>query len=80
MDKTHVIWRTGFEMKPQRFLMMGINLDTYNALVWVKSQFSGPLSSWHLDRKTQAAILDTFDSFITEIRKTSLLRNIVIKT
>jgi hypothetical protein len=80
MDKMHVIWRTGFEMKPQRFLMMGINPDTYNALVWVTSQLSGPLNSWYLNRKTQAAILDTFDSLITETRKTSLLPHVVIIT
>jgi hypothetical protein len=28
------------EMQPQRFAMLGINLDSYNVVVWVTSQFS----------------------------------------
>jgi glyceraldehyde-3-phosphate dehydrogenase/erythrose-4-phosphate dehydrogenase len=53
------------EMQPQRFLMMGINPDTYNVVVEVTSQFSGALNTWWLHRKTQATILDTFDSLVT---------------
>jgi cytochrome P450 len=65
------------KMQPQRLLMMGMNPDTYNVVVWVTSQFSGALNSWWLNRKTQATISDTFDSLITKIRKTSMLPNII---
>jgi hypothetical protein len=40
------------------------------------SQVFEPLNNWRLNRKQQAFIQDTFDSFVTEIRKTSLLPNI----
>jgi hypothetical protein len=53
------------EMQPQRFLMFGINPDTYNAVVWVASQFSGALNSLWLNCKIQLAILDKFDFFVT---------------
>jgi hypothetical protein len=66
----------GLEMQPQRFLMLGINPDTYKVIVWYASQFSGFLKTWWLNRKTRAAIPDTFDSVITKIRKMSLLPNI----
>jgi hypothetical protein len=36
------------EMQPQRFVMLGINVDTYTAVVWVTSHFLGPLSIWWL--------------------------------
>jgi hypothetical protein len=55
--------------------MRSTNPDTYNVVVWVTSQFSGPLNSWWLNRKTHAAIPHTFDSFVIEIRKTSVLPN-----
>jgi hypothetical protein len=55
--------------------MLGINADSYNAVVWVTSWFYGSLSSWWLN-KQQALIPNTFDSLVTEIRKTSLLPNI----
>jgi hypothetical protein len=63
-------------MKPQRLVMLGINVETYDVVVWVTSQFSGPLNSLWLNRKQQASILDTFDSLVTENCKTSLLPNI----
>jgi cytochrome P450 len=56
--------------------MPGTNLDSYGVVVWVTSQFSGALNSWWLNRKQQAAISDTFDPLITQIRTTSLLPNI----
>jgi hypothetical protein len=56
--------------------MLGINVDLYKALAWVTSQFSRPLNSWWLNRKHRAATLDSFDSLVAEIRKTSLLPNI----
>jgi hypothetical protein len=28
------------EMQPQRFVILGINVDSYNAVVWVPSRFS----------------------------------------
>jgi hypothetical protein len=64
------------EMQPQRFVMLGINAGSYNAVVWVTSQFFGPLSSWWLKRKQWASIPYTFDSKVTETRKTSMLPNI----
>jgi hypothetical protein len=45
-------------------------------MIWVTSQFSGPVNSWWLNRKQQAAIRASFDSVVEELRKTSLLRNI----
>jgi hypothetical protein len=33
------------EMQPHRFVMLGINADSFNAVVWVMSQFVGPLNS-----------------------------------
>jgi hypothetical protein len=48
------------EAQPQRFAMLGINTDSYNVVVWVTSQFSGPLNIWWLNRKQQSTILDSF--------------------
>jgi hypothetical protein len=48
------------DMQHHRFLMLGINPDTYNVVVWVTSQISGALSTWWLNRKTHAAIPYTF--------------------
>jgi hypothetical protein len=64
------------EMQPQRFAMLGIKPDSYNAVVWVTSQFFGPLNSWWLNRKQRDSIPDMFDSLVTDIRKTSVLPNI----
>jgi hypothetical protein len=65
------------ELYSQRFVTLGINLHSYNAVVWVTSQFLGALnSSWWLNRRHQAAISNTFDSLFTKSRKTSLLPNI----
>jgi hypothetical protein len=63
-------------MQPQRFVMLGISAESYNAVVWVTSQFSGPLKNWWFNRKRKASIPYTFDSLMEEIRKTALLPNI----
>jgi hypothetical protein len=64
------------EMQPHRYVILGINPDSYIAAVWVTSQFLGPLNSWWLNHKQQQAIPCTFDSLVTEICKTSMLPNI----
>jgi hypothetical protein len=56
--------------------MLGINADTYNAVVWVTSQFFGPLNGWWLNRKHEAPIPVSFHTLVEEILKTSLLPNI----
>jgi hypothetical protein len=38
-------------MEPQRFVMLGISLDSYHDVVWVMSQFSSALNSGWLNRK-----------------------------
>jgi hypothetical protein len=40
------------ELQPQRFVLLGITADSYDSVVWVTSQFSGPLNMWWLNRKT----------------------------
>jgi hypothetical protein len=64
------------EAHPQRFILLGITADSYDSLVWVTSQFFGPLNSWWLNRKEHEAIPTTFDVLVAELRKTSLLPNI----
>jgi hypothetical protein len=64
------------EAQPRRFAMLGINAESYNVVMWVTSNFSRPLSYWWLNRKQQAAISNSFDSMVVEIRKTSLLPNV----
>jgi hypothetical protein len=39
------------EAQPQRLVLLGITSDSYDAVIWVTSQFSGPLISWWLNRK-----------------------------
>jgi hypothetical protein len=39
------------EAQPQRFAMLGITADSYDAVVWVTAQFSGPSNSQWLNRK-----------------------------
>jgi hypothetical protein len=56
--------------------MLGITADSYDAMIWVTSQFSGPLNIWRLNRKQQAFVPSSFDSLVEELRKTSLLPNI----
>jgi hypothetical protein len=63
-------------MHPHRFVRLGINLDSYNVVVWVTSQFSRAMKSWWLNRKQKAAIAHTLDALVAEIRKTSMLPNI----
>jgi hypothetical protein len=55
----------GLNMQPQRFVMLGINTNSYNAVVWVKSQFSEPINIWWLNRKQHTSIRDTFESLVT---------------
>jgi hypothetical protein len=64
------------EAQPQRFVLLGIITYSYDAVILVTSQFSGPLCMWWLNRKQQAAIPSTFDLLVEELRKTSLLPNI----
>jgi hypothetical protein len=57
--------------------MLGIIVDSYyDAVVWVTSQFFGPISRWWLNHKQHARIPDSFDSLVGELRKMSLLPNI----
>jgi hypothetical protein len=63
------------EAKPQHYAMLGITADSYDAVVRINSQFSGPLNNLWLNRKQQAAIPDSFDALVEELRKTSLLPN-----
>jgi predicted phosphoadenosine phosphosulfate sulfurtransferase len=44
------------EAQPQRVVMLGVNADSYDAVIWVTSQFSRPLNNWWLNREHQAAI------------------------
>jgi hypothetical protein len=64
------------EAQPQRFLLLGITADSYDSVVWVTSQFSGPLNGWWLNRKNQAAIPSTYDLLVEELRKTTFLPNV----
>jgi hypothetical protein len=64
------------EAESQRFAMLGINAASYNVVMWITSQFSGPLNSLWLNRKRQSTIPDSFDTLVEEICKTSLLPNI----
>jgi hypothetical protein len=64
------------EAQPQCFVMLGINAYTYNVIVWVMSQFLGPVNSWWLNRKHQASIPYSFYSLVAKICKTSQLPNI----
>jgi hypothetical protein len=63
------------EAQPQRFLMLGITLDSYDSVIWVTSQFSGHLNGWWLNRKTQAAIPFTYNELVTELRNSTFLPN-----
>jgi hypothetical protein len=56
--------------------MLGIIVDSYDAVVWATSHFFGPLNSQWFNRKQQVSILDTFDSLVSEICKTSMLPKI----
>jgi hypothetical protein len=39
------------EARPQRFAMVGINANSYNAIVWIASQSYGPLNILWVSRK-----------------------------
>jgi hypothetical protein len=62
--------------QPQRFVSLGITIDSYDAVIWVTSQFFGPLNSWWLNREQQRATPPTFDLLDAELRKTCLLPSI----
>jgi hypothetical protein len=64
------------EMQSQLFVMLGINAESYNDVVWIASKFFGALNNWWLNRKHKAAIIDSFDSLVVEIHKTSMFPNI----
>jgi hypothetical protein len=64
------------EIQPLRFVMLGISADSYNVVMWATSQFSRPMNKWWLNRKRQASTPQTFESLVTEIRRTSLIANI----
>jgi hypothetical protein len=59
------------EAQPQRFLLLGITADSNDSVIWVTSQFSGPLNGWWLNRKNQAAIPSSYDMLVEELRKTT---------
>jgi hypothetical protein len=52
------------------------NAYLYDSVIWVTSQFSGPLNGWWLNRKNQAPIASTYDLLVEELRKTTFLPNI----
>jgi NAD dependent epimerase/dehydratase family enzyme len=65
--------------------LLGIDVDSYHAMIWVTSQFFGSLNSWWLtvnnkhfwlNRKQKPAIPTTFDMLVEELWKTTLLPNI----
>jgi predicted phosphoadenosine phosphosulfate sulfurtransferase len=56
------------ETQPQRFVLLGITADSYDAVIWVTSEFSRPLNSWWMNRKHHAAIPTTFDLRVEELR------------
>jgi hypothetical protein len=64
------------EAQPQHFLLLGITGDSYDSVIWVTSQFSGPQNGWWLNREQHASIPATFDLLVAELRKTSMLPNI----
>jgi hypothetical protein len=45
-------------------------------VIWVTSQYFGPLNGWWLNRKQHAFIRAAFDLLVAELRKTSMLPNI----
>jgi hypothetical protein len=63
------------EMQHPRFVMREFNAYSYNVVVWVTSQFFGPMNIWWLNHKQHAPSPDTFDSLVTKIRKTCVLAN-----
>jgi hypothetical protein len=50
------------EAQPQRFVLLGIVADSYDAVIWAITQFCGPLNSWWLNRRQHATILFTYPS------------------
>ena len=64
------------EAQPQRFIMLGITADSYDAVFWVTSQFAGLLGGWWLNRKDRPPIPSTYNELVEEIRKSTFLPNI----
>jgi hypothetical protein len=60
------------EAQPQRFAILRINVDSYNIVVCVTSQFSGPLNTWWLNGKQHSAIPDYVNTLVEDIRNTSM--------
>jgi hypothetical protein len=56
--------------------MLGIAADSYDAVFWVTSQFSGLLGGWWLNRKDRPPIPSTYNELVAEIRKSTFLPNI----
>jgi hypothetical protein len=64
------------EAQPQRFLLLGIKAVSYDSVILITSQFSGPQNGWWLNLKQHASILAAVDLLVAELRKTSMLPNI----
>jgi hypothetical protein len=60
------------EVQPQRFVLLGITFDSYDAEIWVTSQLFRTLNKWWLNRKQHVAMSATFDLLVEELRKTSI--------
>jgi hypothetical protein len=56
--------------------MLGITANSYDAVFWVTSQFSGHLGGWWLNRKNQPPIPSTYNELVEELRKSTFLPNI----
>jgi hypothetical protein len=58
------------ESQPQRFVSLRITVDSYDAMLWITSQFSGPLNSWRQKCKQYADLPANVDLHVEELRKT----------
>jgi hypothetical protein len=61
------------EAQPQSFVLLGISVDSYDAVIKVTAHFSGPLNNWWLKRKQPAAIPSTFDLLAAELRMKTIV-------
>jgi hypothetical protein len=65
------------DMQPQRLVMLDINLDSYNDVVWITSKFSRPLKNkFRLCRKLDVRFQSLLTLWLKEICKTSMRPNI----
>jgi hypothetical protein len=68
------------DMPQQRFVMLGIDLDSLiqcrvlSGILAMK--LSRPLNNWWLNRRLHGNIRNSFESLVTSIRKKSMLPNI----